>query len=265
MAIILKATLEKEWLKQKLLLYKTQRELSEKEKIPIHVIENNIRFFNLKGYKDSIRYTCVEEKFSLNNPEFCYLLGLYVTDGYWNEGGLCISLLDKDVLERLGKIFDCRVYLHPREGKASVYILTIPTRFCNYFKVLGYSIGAKTFTIKLPSLPIPTENLKYIIRGMIDGDGTIRKGIHEYECRFFSASKLLLENYKCMLTYLGYTYTLANHVKYGESTVSVASLDFLLYIYTDRLDLCLDRKLKIVNNKVDDIVHTYSIVKNRRM
>ena len=99
---------------------------------------------------------------------------------------------------------------------------------------------------------------------MIDGDGTIRKGIRDYEVRFFTVSKTMFKQYRDIIENLGYEYKVHSHPKYGESTISVTSLDFLVWLYSDRLDLSLDRKLKIVNEKVDDIVHAYSIVKNRR-
>lgn len=256
-------TLTKKELKHQLEITKFHKEITDNTGIPIWKLEKLIKKFELQGYREENRYRCVEHLFTLNSPEFCYLLGLYITDGYWNEGALCISLLDRDVLERLGKIFNCRVYLNHREGKQPNFILAIPTKFCNYFKTLGYSQGAKTFSISLPP-GIPEDNMKFVLRGMIDGDGTIRKGLRDYEVRFFTVSNILFEQYKREVNNLGYATIVHNHKKYGKSTIAVNSLNFLLYIYSDRLDLCLDRKLKIVNDKVDDIVHAYSIVKNRR-
>ena len=174
-----------------------------------------------------------------------------------------ISLLDRDILQHLGNHFNCKVYLHHRKNKAPCHILSIPTKYCEYFRELGYSQGAKTFDVHIPE--VPEYNLKYLLRGMIDGDGTIRKGINDFEVRFFSVSKTLFNQYKTIIEKLGYKYGISTHPKYGESTISVSSLDFLLWLYSDRLDLCISRKLQIVNDKVDDIVHTYSIVKNRRM
>jgi hypothetical protein len=255
-------TLTKEELKHLLETTKTHKEISEITLIPIWTLEKLIKQYSLQGYRDEARYKCMEHLFTLESPEFCYLLGLFITDGYWNDGALCVSLLDREILERLGKIFNCRVYLHHRKNKQPSFILSIPTKFCSYFRELGYSQGAKTFDIFMPN--VPKHNLKYIIRGMIDGDGTIRKTLHDYEVRFFTVSKTLFSQYKQIVEDLGYPYGVHSHKVYGESTISVNSLDFLLWVYSDRLDLCLDRKLKIVNEKVDDIVHAYSIVKNRR-
>ena len=230
--------------------------------LPIWTIEKLIKLYDLQGYRDEVKYKCLSELFTLESPEFCYLLGLWVTDGYWNEGSLAISLLDKDILTKLGNHFNCKVYLHHRKGKSPCYILAIPTKYCDYFKHLGYSQGAKTFDVHIPE--VPKDNLKYLLRGMIDGDGTIRKGIRDYEVRFFTVSKTMFKQYRDIIENLGYEYGVHSHPKYGESTISVTSLDFLVWLYSDRLDLSLDRKLKIVNEKVDDIVHAYSIVKNRR-
>lgn len=257
-------TLTKIQLKHLLKTTDTHNEIVNIIKVPKWKLENYIKEYDLQGYRDSYRYKCTEHLFTLESPEFCYLLGLYITDGYWNDGALCVSLLDREVLDRLGSIFKCKVYLNRREGKRPNFILTIPTKFCDYFKTLGYSPGAKTFEVHIPD-NVPKKNLKFLLRGMIDGDGTIRKGLHDYEVRFFTVSKRLFSQYKSIVTNLGYKISVHSHKVYGESTISVNSLDFLLYLYSDRLDLCLDRKLEIVNKKVDDIVHTYSIVKSRRM
>jgi len=238
------------------------KEITASTGIPIWELENLISEYELQGYRDKIRYECLSDLFSLESPEFCYMLGLWVTDGYWNEGAVSISLSDRDVLERLGEHFKCKVYLSRREGMRPTYILSIPTRFCDYFTKLGYSIGVKTFDVHVPR--VPDKNIKYLLRGMIDGDGTIRKGLRDYEVRFFTVSKLLFKQFEYYIKYLGYTYSTHDHKKYGETTISIRSLDFLVWLYSDRLDLCLDRKLKIVNDKVDDIVHAYSIVKSRR-
>jgi intein/homing endonuclease len=255
-------TLTKEELKNYLSTTSKHKEIVEATGIPIWDIEKLITQYKLQGYRDEARYKCMEHLFTVESPEFCYLLGLYITDGYWNEGALCVALIDREVLDRLGKIFNCKVYLHHRKGSQPIFILTIPTKFCNYFKELGYSQSAKTFSVHMPK--VPNYNLKFLMRGMIDGDGTIRKIVSDYEVRFFTTSKTLFYQYKSIVESLGYKYYICNHEKYGESIISINSLDFLLWLYSDRLDLCLDRKLKIVNEKVDDIVQAYSIVKNRR-
>jgi len=238
------------------------KEITASTGVPVWKLENLIKRYSLQGYRDENRYKCIEHLLTVDSPDFCYLLGLWVTDGYWNEGAWCIGLNDRDVLHRLGKIFNCKVYTSKQKGKSIRYIFTLPSRFCDKIRELGYTQGAKTFDVHLPY--IPKENWKYVIRGMLDGDGSITKIIRNYSASFFSVSKNLLMEYTRYLTELGFKYSIHSHGKYGKSNVVVNSLDFLLYVYTDRYDLCLDRKLKTVNDKVEEIVQAYSIIKNRR-
>lgn len=253
-----------DWLKEQLKTGKSQREIAVLAGVHVGTIETYVAKFNLQGVKDEDRFKVMEEKFDLNNPEFCYLLGLFVTDGHFNPtSGITILLRDRDVLETLGKIFDCKVYLSKIDETTNKrsYMLNIPVRFCDYFRSLGYAPGEKTWTVDLPE--IPECNYVYVMRGMIDGNGTIRKGMRDYECRFFAVSKPLVEKYKQMAEHLGHKTRYATHKEYGNCTISTSSLEFLLEVYKDRPELSLFRKRQTIQDKVDDIVRTYSIVKSK--
>ena len=113
-----------------------------------------------------------------------YLLGLLLTDGYVNSnrGYFGIDLTDKDVIEFIANKINIKYSSVPERDKCkNKYRIIIygKNNVNNLFR-LGVT-DRKTFTTNGPQLKKrELKYLNYIIRGVIDGDGWIRKDGKEF-------------------------------------------------------------------------------------
>lgn len=126
--------------------------------------------------------------FSLKNidsEEKAYFLGLLLTDGYINieRGYIGLELTDKDVIEFLSKYINVeyREILPSGKAKLNKYRITLYGReLLENTERLGM-VNNKTYVTKGPDLTVSeTKFLNYIFRGIIDGDGWIRKDAKEF-------------------------------------------------------------------------------------
>lgn len=253
----------KEWLIEQLMTGVSQREIAKKAGVHVGTIEKYIHVHGLTGYKELHFYSTCKEKMSVENPEFCYLLGLFVTDGNFDPstGRVSISSKDKQPLKFLGEHFNAKVYSFAN----SSYNLVFPKAAAfDIFTSLGFIPGEKTFSVSVPEVP---SNLKYlVIRGMVDGDGSIARYNNARKIKYFSCSPSLVSYFCDFITSLGYKYSKHKHAK-GEQ-VEVSEKDTLaacLDIYSGHPKLAIPRKLAIVQNQVDDIVRTYEMINRKSM
>jgi len=159
--------------------YKTRNSvLSKLQKLNIKRRDcNEIRSAN-KSYNDfSMKEVDSEVK--------AYFLGLLLTDGYISEerGYIGLELTDKDVIDFLAEYLKAEYTTILPKGKAKLikYRIVLYGRgLLSDVKRLGV-ICNKTYDIKGPEL-FDDENkfLSYIFRGIIDGDGWIRKDGKEF-------------------------------------------------------------------------------------
>ncbi|ERI94372.1 hypothetical protein HMPREF1982_01008 [Clostridiales bacterium oral taxon 876 str. F0540] len=117
--------------------------------------------------------------------EKAYFLGLLLTDGYVNleRGYIGIDLTDKDVIEFLSEYINIKYKEIQPTGKAKLtkYRITVYGReILEDAQRLGVVYG-KTYTTKGPLLTeAESKFINYILRGIIDGDGWIRKDAGEF-------------------------------------------------------------------------------------
>lgn len=133
-----------------------------------------------------------------------YFLGLILTDGYVNEerGYIGIDLSDKDIIEFLCDYLNTSYTVIKSEFKDKYRIILYGKKLVEEMKRLGVT-ERKTFSLQGPDLyQHEKEYLPYIVRGIIDGDGWIRKDGREFFIS--SASNKFIKWCKDVLKYLGF-------------------------------------------------------------
>lgn len=122
---------------------------------------------------------------NIDSEEKAYFLGLLLTDGYVNleRGYIGIDLTDKDVIEFLAKYISIDYKEIPPRGKAKLtrYRISLYGRkLLEDTERLGM-VYNKTYVTKGPMLTeVEIKFINYILRGIIDGDGWIRKDAKEF-------------------------------------------------------------------------------------
>lgn len=120
----------------------------------------------------------------LSLPYNSYCFGLFLTDGHLyknkikNSGKLVIELSerDKDILEKIQSILPVYSSISKRTRKTnfkkstSVILRVYDKKFRNILNNIGLPIGKKSAIIKLPQAK---HSLVDLIRGAIDGDGSL--------------------------------------------------------------------------------------------
>lgn len=141
----------------------------------------------------------------LIDTEFkAYLIGLMLTDGYINSkrNYFGIDLVDEDCIKFLCDGINCKYLTIKRKGVQDKYRLIIyGEQYLDQLRRFAI-VERKTFVSEKPKLK--KEEYKYIaylLRGVIDGDGWIRKDGKEFF--ICSASRALINWYKECLEYIG--------------------------------------------------------------
>lgn len=182
----------------KLYSYKTRNSILQKlEKMKIKRRNCNELRIKSKSYGNfDIKFIDTEFK--------AYLIGLMLTDGYVNSKRkyFGIDLIDEDCIKFLCDEINCKYSVIRRKGVQDKYrIIIYGEQYLNQLKRFAI-VERKTFALEKPKLK--KEEYKYIaylIRGVIDGDGWIRKDGKEFF--ICSASAGLINWYKECLEYIG--------------------------------------------------------------
>ncbi len=134
-----------------------------------------------------------------------YYLGLMLSDGYIVGDEIGISLTDKDCIaflsQQIGKNYNI---IDKGENRKTQYRITMKNRRIKKELERFSVIERKSHIIKAPKLyKSEHQFIHYIIRGLIDGDGWIRKDGKEFfictmSCEFAKWIKYILENYLFM-------------------------------------------------------------------
>lgn len=131
-----------------------------------------------------------------------YFLGLILTDGYVNEerGYIGIDLVDKDVIEFLCDYIKSDYSIIKSKFKDEYRIILYGKKLVEEMKRLSVR-PRKTFSLQGPNLYNNEKRfLPYILRGIIDGDGWIRRDGREFFIS--SASSKFIKWCKEALKYL---------------------------------------------------------------
>lgn len=157
----------------------------------VHTIYSILKAYNIprrdlsEARRVTLNYTINEDSFTnIEDAETCYWLGVMYTDGfiskkeYTNAFGISVQSVDKEWLEKFRKYLNYNGEIHEysvsqgyKPGTKYVRLLIGNNTIVKNLESLGV---VEHKTKKINSLP----NVKYMddfIRGVIDGDGSLRK------------------------------------------------------------------------------------------
>ena len=211
----------------------TQFEMALNLGVSVSTIEKRLKLYNLQGFS-LVKYDLMV----VSNPQFCYLLGWFCSDGYLTKANrVSIRTYEREPMEALSKYFRTKLYcVKGQNGKVSyeVYFAKAPSIFKELFT------SCKTFSITVPQIPV--TNLPYFFRGVIEGDGCIRpKGQSKSTLvRVFTCSKEFATEFQSLVQAQGFKCRLrADRMGWELST---DSLDFCAYIYQGLEEFVTPRK-----------------------
>lgn len=184
------------------------------------------------------------------------MLGLFIGDGYYSTSNRCVEIslkYDYKILHYLADYFNLKVYKYNYNYRLQFS----RTRSLEFSKLTGYMPGAKTYNAFVPD-KIPSLLHKYLIRGLIDADGNIRKS---FAWRIFIASPVLKDFVMKFIHQHGLHYNVSEHKKSPGFTIEVGKCpQFLIWLYQSHPELAVQRKRAQINKFVDDIVRTYRMI-----
>lgn len=207
------------------------------------------------------KHTVNENFFDKFNEESSYLLGLIFADGNiaWNpkKGYQALTITackkDKDHLENLRKILSSTKPLLYSPKTKSYRLIVNNKRICQNLMGLGLT-PKKSLTVRFPN--IPKKYLRHFIRGVIDGDGTVRYVDREkspyFEITIFSGSRLFSEDLAQVIKKETEIKTNVRKVKKNAYVLQYScsrGKKLAQFIYSDAT-LFLPRKYLIYKNKV---------------
>jgi hypothetical protein len=139
---------------------------------------------------------------NFKDKDLWYLVGLIATDGNLSSDGRHVDITSKhlDYLEtiRVALGLENKIGIKRREkGSAEYYHIQIANK--NFYELL-VSVGlTSNKSLTLGKLKIPSKWFSDFVRGVIDGDGSIRKWIHpsngkeQWSIRIYSASPVFID------------------------------------------------------------------------
>jgi len=137
-------------------------------------VEHSMRCYGFTKIRDKSRFRLNTEKIKVEDPIFCYYLGLILTDGYIDVKNNRVSLRQNKECESL---FQFLIDYFNYNGVVRYYKKSIDLTFVSKYLVqylidLNINTEKKTYNLSIPK--VPTHNLPYLLRGIIEGDGNIR-------------------------------------------------------------------------------------------
>lgn len=113
----------------------------------------------------------------INTPDLAYMWGLWLTDGNVMKDRVRLSMCDRDVIEKMKNLFEYTGPIYTNKSYSinhkDIHELNISNvELAQKFISLG-CIPNKTHSITFPT-HIPNYLLSHFIRGLMDGDGSIR-------------------------------------------------------------------------------------------
>lgn len=202
----------------------------------------------------------------LSGPNLWYLVGLITSDGCLSRDGRHVDITSKDpeFLEELKQVLRLTNKVGVKYGRNHKKAFRLQIGNKNLYELL-LSIGlSQKKSLTIGALKIPDEFFVDFLRGLIDGDGSIRRWFHpvnfleQWSLRIYSGSKKFLEwlegRISNSLRSLGRIYVHNNQqtvfvLKFGK----MAAREILKNCYYDKA-FCLSRKNKLAHQCVDSFV-----------
>lgn len=203
---------------------------------------------NIRSFQETLEIKNPMRKTSfkvLDEPFKAYFVGLMLTDGWIHGNSICLSMTDKDVIDFVCDYFGKEPSVIHKSGNRKLqYRFTINSeRMVNELKRFGI-VERKSITLQPPKLKnSESKYISYILRGIIDGDGWIRKDAGEFF--ICSMSKDFLE--WCKRVFENYYKFIPLNLKQGDKNIWVLRTGdirnmLLLYIHVYYSDFGMKRK-----------------------
>lgn len=171
----------------------------------------------------------------IDSPFKAYWLGLMITDGWIDgKGTICLSMADNDVIEFVSNIIGKEYTTIERDERQTQYRIAFNhpqlLKELNYRGIHNKKSKTKEYVIFHDD---EQKYLPYFIRGVIDGDGWIRKdGKEFFICsgseQFAYFIKDLLEN-KLYMTSLNIVENLDSWTVRSAETKNINILKYVIY------------------------------------
>ena len=139
--------------------------------------------------------------FDVAEPLFWYLVGLVATDGCLSSDGrhVDVTAKDKNFLEQLRQLLDlrCGVSVKNNGRGQDAHRIQIGSRSL-YDRLLTIGLTPRK-SLTLGPLKVPDDGFRDFLRGVIDGDGSIRRWCHptngreQWAVKIHGASRPFLE------------------------------------------------------------------------
>jgi intein/homing endonuclease len=147
--------------------------ISEKYGCNYKTIYNLLRKNRINTHKSYLKGNKINESFFENiGEEQAYWLGFFAADGnlFKDQISIDLSIKDQEHLLLLRKMISSTHKLHSRRNTIRWHITN--KKIASQLRAIGITEN-KTYTIKIPN--IPQEQIRHLIRGYFDGDGSIHQ------------------------------------------------------------------------------------------
>lgn len=137
-----------------------------------------VRKYNLKGLKPRVKYPINEDKCDITNPIFCYFAGLTATDGHLNEcnNRVVISVKNEGseiTLQNILNYFECKAPISNYSNRGNEIRIT-SEKLLRTLACIGVQGTRKTYDLQFPNHFYNIDCLRMYLRGVLDGDGSIK-------------------------------------------------------------------------------------------
>jgi hypothetical protein len=170
----------KDWLENEYLVKrKSAYQIASELGVKYGRVDNWVKVHGFYGKKGQIKYLCNEEKFDHQDPVFCYYAGYVATDGHIDSSTTPrVSIRSSDtcseiLFQSLANYFEFtgKVRLYKKSYDLTITSQKLVDELIKYFNITP----AKTKTLKFPSYFYNDVCASMFMRGVIDGDGNIKK------------------------------------------------------------------------------------------
>lgn len=151
--------------------YKTKKSITDKVK---KYYPNEYDQIVSQAHNNRREYNFSIEK--IDSPFDAYLIGLLLTDGYVlsDRDGVGLDMTDEDVIKFVAESIGTHYKVYEEKGKKNRYRVLITQKGISEQMARFGVIKNKSYIIPEPSLlPEEEQYIPFIIRGIIDGDGSV--------------------------------------------------------------------------------------------
>lgn len=154
------------------------------------------------------------------DEDLAYLLGLIVSEGYWDKNRVCISNMDEEVIRFL------KEYNFVDSSKDGVHWTLTSKNLCEFLDYIGLQHGAKSKNVPKCILQAPRKIQVAFLQGCFDGDGN--GDSTRPRVGYTTTSELLAKQLQIMLLNMGILAKRRSSISKPSKRVKVESLQYRL-------------------------------------